>query len=61
MSGLQMWFVGVIVAILAGIGLYVASNAHGGSAYTGGLVFFAACTAIEFWLIKAYFDREEGH
>ena len=61
MSGLSMWIVGVIVAILAGIGLFVSSNAHGGSMYTAGLLFFAACTAVEFWLIKKYFDQQEGH
>ena len=61
MSGLTMWIVGVIVAILGAVGLYVSSNAHGGSMYTAGLLFFAACAAVEFWLIKTYFDRQEGH
>ena len=61
MSGLTMWIVGALVAILAAIGLFVASGAHGGSMYTAGLIVYAAAAAFEFWLIKKYFDQQEGH
>ncbi len=56
-----MWIVGVLVAVLAAIGLFLASGAHGGPMYITGLIVFAAAAAFEFWLIKKYFDQQEGH
>lgn len=61
MSGLGMWIVGVISALIAFVGLALASGAHDGSMYTMGLVIFAAAVAFVFWLIKRYFDEQEGH
>ncbi|MBI1244242.1 MAG: hypothetical protein GC202_04475 [Alphaproteobacteria bacterium] len=61
MSGLAMWIVGVVVAVLAVVGLFLASGAHAGPMYSIGLVIFLASTLFEFWLIKKYFDGQEGH
>jgi ABC-type maltose transport system permease subunit len=61
MSGLAMWIVGVIVGIIAVVGLFLSAGSHGGPMYMMGLVIFAAAAAFEFWLIKKYFDQQEGH
>ncbi len=61
MSGLAMWIVGVIAAFLAVVGLVLASGAHGGPMYLIGLVLFLASALFDFWLIKKYFDQQEGH
>lgn len=61
MSGLAMWIVGVIVGAFAVIGLFLASGAHAGPMYPIGLVIFLGSALFEFWLIKKYFDQQEGH
>lgn len=61
MSGLGMWIVGVLSALIAFVGLLLASGAHDASMYAMGLVIFAAAVVFDFWLIKRYFDQQEGH
>jgi len=61
MSGIGMWIAGVIGAVVAFIGLALASANHGGPMYAMGMVMFAAGAAFDFWLIKRYFDQQEGH
>jgi ABC-type uncharacterized transport system permease subunit len=61
MSGIGMWIAGVIGAAMALIGLVLASANHGGPMYVMGLVIFVAGAAFVFWLIKRYFDQQEGH
>ncbi len=61
MSGLGMWIVGVVSAVVGFVGLFLASGAHDGPMYTMGLVISAAAAAFVFWLIKRYFDQQEGH
>jgi Zn-dependent protease with chaperone function len=61
MSGLGMWIVGVLTAVLGFVGLLLAAGSHGGPMYLMGLLIFAAAAAFVFWLIKSYFDQQEGH
>ena len=61
MSGLGLWIVGVISAAVGFVGLALASGAQGGPMYLMGLLIFAAAAAFLFWLIKRYFDEQEGH
>ena len=61
MMELNEWLM-LLLATLVGIGgLYLASSAGQGTAYTIGLVVFVAAVGYAFYLIKRHFDRIEGH
>jgi uncharacterized membrane protein YfcA len=59
MNGVNDWILGGVTAILAVIGLYVASHAHDEVGYYGGLVFFIFAVGLIFYQIKRGFDRRE--
>ena len=59
MNGLSDWILGGVTAVLAVIGLYVASHAHDEVGYYGGLIFFAFAVGLIFFQIKRDFDRRE--
>ena len=59
MNGLSDWILGGVTAVLAVIGLYVASHAHDEVGYYGGLIFFAFAVGLIFFQIKRAFDRRE--
>jgi len=61
MSGLGMWIAGAFSAVFGFVGLVLAAGSHGGPMYLMGLLIFAAAAAFVFWLIKRYFDEQEGH
>ena len=50
MNGVNDWILGGVTAILAVIGLYVASHAHDEVGYYGGLIFFIAVD----WIFAEY-------
>jgi len=56
-----MWIVGVISSVVGFVGLFLASGARDGAMYTMGLLIAASAVAFVFWLIKRYFDAQEGH
>ena len=59
MNGVSDWILGGLTAILAVIGLYVASHAHDEVGYYGGLIFFVFAVGLIFFQIKRGFDRRE--
>jgi uncharacterized membrane protein YfcA len=62
MNGVSDWILGGVTAVLAVIGLYVASHAHDEVGYYGGLLFFIFAVGLIFFQLKRGFDRRErGH
>lgn len=59
MNGVSDWILGGVTAVLAVIGLYVASHAHDEVGYYGGLLFFVFAVGLIFFQIKRGFDRRE--
>ncbi len=59
MNSLSDWILGGLTAILAVIGLYVASHAHDEVGYYGGLLFFIFAAGLIFFQIKRGFERRE--
>jgi hypothetical protein len=53
------WILGLVMAVLAVLGLVLASGAYDTGMYTFGLGLFAFGTFFDFWLVKKYFDAKE--
>lgn len=59
MNGISNWVLGAVTALLALVGLYVASNAHDEVGYYGGLLFFVFAVGLILYQIKRAFNRRE--
>ncbi|GEM_PF-567962 len=53
------WILGLVMAVLAILGLVLAANAYDTGMYTFGLGLFAFGIFFDFWLIKKAFDASE--
>ncbi len=53
------WILGLFMAVLAVLGLVLASGAYDTGMYTFGLGLFAFGTFFDFWLVKKSFDAKE--
>lgn len=51
------WIAGGLAALLAFLGLFLASHAHDQVMYWTGLVFFVACVLFIFGIIKQTYDH----
>jgi len=49
------------MGLLGLIGLFLAAGAHDQTMYVVGLILFGFGILYNFWLIKRWFDRAEGH
>lgn len=58
MQGTLIWIIGGIMGILALLGLFIASHAHGGSGETLGLGLFMVCVLGVFYLINKGFKSK---
>jgi hypothetical protein len=56
MSAVSALVTGVVVGVIAFVGLVLAAHAADERAYTVGLVVFVLAVAFEFWLLKRWFD-----
>ncbi len=59
MNHVNDWILGGVTAILAVIGLFVASRAHDQVGYYGGLIFFLFAVGLILFQIKRGYDRRE--
>jgi hypothetical protein len=53
------WILGLVMAVLAILGLVLASGAYDTGMYTFGLGLFAFGIFFDFWLVKKSFDAKE--
>ena len=53
------WILGLVMAVLAVLGLVLASGAYDIGMYTFGLLLFAFGVFFDFWLVKKSFDTKE--
>jgi Zn-dependent membrane protease YugP len=53
------WILGLVMAVLAVLGLVLAANAYDTGMYTFGLGLFAFGIFFDFWLVKKSFDAKE--
>ena len=53
------WILGLVMAVLAVLGLVLASGAYDTGMYTFGLGLFAFGIFFDFWLVKKSFDAKE--
>ena len=59
MDGISDWILSAVTAVLAVVGLFVASRAHEEVGYYGGLIFFVFGVGLILLQIKRAFDRRE--
>ena len=53
------WILGLVLAFLGIVGLFLASGAYDVGMYFFGLALFAFAVLFNFWLVKKHFDAEE--
>jgi hypothetical protein len=53
------WILGLLMAVLAVLGLVLAHGAYDTGMYTFGLLLFAFGIFFDFWLVKKHFDAAE--
>ncbi|HVM80292.1 MAG TPA: hypothetical protein VMU06_14810 [Stellaceae bacterium] len=53
------WILGLVLAFLGIVGLFLASGAYDIGMYFFGLALFAFAVLFNFWLVKKHFDAEE--
>jgi FtsH-binding integral membrane protein len=53
------WIIGIVVTVLALVGLFLAGGAYDVGMSTFGYALFAFGMFFDFWLIKKSFDNEE--
>ena len=54
------WIIGIALAFLGIVGLFLASGAYDVGMYFFGLALFAFAVLFNFWLVKKHFDAEQG-
>jgi len=59
MSGNKSFATGGAISILGIAGLFMAAHAHDPLTYGAGLTFAGIAVAIDFWLLKRWFDRTD--
>jgi len=53
------WILGLVLAFLGIVGLFLASGAYDIGMYFFGLALFVFAVLFDFWLVKKHFDAEE--
>ncbi len=59
MNSVSSIVIGLFVALVGILGLFMAANAVDAIFYAVGLLFFVFATLFDFWLVKKWFDVAE--